>query len=134
MDRAGQVPADVGVILVDHGSRFNAANDLLDAVVAMYRAATRTRIAEPAHMELAEPTIEQAFERCVAQGARMVVVQPYFLSPGRHSTHDIPRMAAEAAARHAGVTFRVAEPIGLDDRIAGILQRRILEALGEEGA
>ena len=36
-------------------------------------------------MELAEPSIEQAFDKCVAQGATFVVVHPYFLAPGRHS-------------------------------------------------
>jgi len=34
--------------------------------------------------ELAEPTIKDAFGKCVQQGASRVIVSPYFLSPGRH--------------------------------------------------
>ena len=36
-------------------------------------------IVEPAHMELAEPSIATAFARCVERGATTVVVFPYFL-------------------------------------------------------
>ena len=78
-------------------------------------------------MELAEPTIAQAFDQCVAQGAKLVVVHPYFLSPGRHSTTDIPRMTAEAAARHPGVKFHVTQPLGLDEKIAQLMIQRIEE-------
>ena len=77
------------------------------------------------HMELAAPTIGEAFDRCVAQGATLVVVHPYFLSPGRHSTADIPRMTAEAAARHPGVRFHVTQPLGLDEKIAALMVQRI---------
>ena len=34
--------------------------------------------------ELAEPTIKEAFGKCVQQGASRIIVSPYFLSPGRH--------------------------------------------------
>jgi sirohydrochlorin ferrochelatase len=109
-----RIPEEVGIILVDHGSQLDEANRMLEDVVALYREQTGTRIAEPAHMELAEPTLAQAFDRCVAQGATRVVIQ---------------RMAAEAAARHPGVEYRVAEPLGLDERMCAIIQRRVREAI-----
>lgn len=124
------LPPETGIILVDHGSKREAANAMLDEVVRMYRTATGAPIVEPAHMELAEPTIEAAFARCVAQGARRVVVHPYFLAPGRHSTSDIPRMADEAAQAFPGVDYCVTEPLGLDERMMAVVQRRIHEALG----
>lgn len=119
----------LGVILVDHGSRMAAANEMLLDVATLFRAVTQRAIVEPAHMELAEPTIQQAFDKCVAQGAQVVVVHPYFLSPGRHSTTDIPRMVAEAAARHPGVSFHVTQPLGLSEHIAEVIQERIGECL-----
>ena len=61
-------PEEMGLILVDHGSRFAAANEQLDAVAALYRRVSGRRIVEPAHMELAEPTIAQAFDACVQIG------------------------------------------------------------------
>jgi len=34
--------------------------------------------------ELAEPSIRDAFQSCVQQGANRIIVSPFFLSPGRH--------------------------------------------------
>jgi sirohydrochlorin ferrochelatase len=119
----------LGVILVDHGSRLAAANEMLLEVATLFRRVTGQTIVEPAHMELAEPSIERAFEACVAQGAQVVVVHPYFLSPGRHSTTDIPRLVGAAAARHPGVAFHVTQPLGLSEHIAAVIQERISECL-----
>jgi sirohydrochlorin ferrochelatase len=119
----------VGVIVVDHGSKISVANELLGEVVALFRRVSGGVIVEPAHMELAAPTIGEAFDRCVAQGATLVVVHPYFLSPGRHSTTDIPRMTAEAAARHPGTRFHVTQPLGLDEKIAALMAQRIAHCL-----
>jgi len=53
-------PAAVGVVIVDHGSRAKASNDMLLEFVDLYRATTGQPIVEPAHMELAEPSIADA--------------------------------------------------------------------------
>ena len=116
------------VILVDHGSVRAEANRLLEDVAEAARRARPGVAVYVAHMELAEPTIEQAFDRAVADGARHVIVHPYFLAPGRHSQSDIPRMAAEAAARHGGVSFAVTEPLGLDERMIQLVWDRIDQA------
>jgi sirohydrochlorin ferrochelatase len=119
----------IGVIVVDHGSRRAEANGMLECVAAAFRAQSGVGIVEHAHMELAPPTIGDAFDACVARGARHVVVCLYFLSPGRHSREDIPALAAEAAARHPGVGFSVTQPLGVDARIADVMAERVREAL-----
>ena len=88
-----------GVIIVDHGSRRDESNRMLEQVAALFaeRFARRYGVVEPAHMELAEPSIATAFDRCVALGARRVVVMPYFLLPGRHWDQDIPALTAAAS-------------------------------------
>lgn len=91
-------------------------------------------IVEHAHMELAEPTVEQAFEACLAKGAEHVAVLPYFLAPGRHSTVDIPRLAAEAAGKFPGITYTVTEPLGIDWRMIDLVLRRVDEALAPEAS
>ncbi len=117
-----------GIILVDHGSRLASANDMLLDVVAMFRQVSGYQIVEPAHMELAAPSIADAFSACVRQGATRVVVHPYFLSPGRHSTADIPRLVAAAAAKdHSDIPFHVTEPLGLDEKICQVVMDRIAQ-------
>jgi sirohydrochlorin ferrochelatase len=122
----------IGLVIVDHGSRKQAANDMLLDVVAMIKRVAHAGIVEPAHMELAEPTIAQAFDKCVARGATLVIVHPYFLSPGRHSTTDIPTLTAAAAAKHPRIRFHVTEPLGLDEKIAQLIQQRISECLNND--
>ena len=128
------IPDDVGIILVDHGSMRPEANDLLLEVTEMFRRDTGAAIVEPAHMELAAPSIAQAVQSCVDRGATRVIIHPYFLAPGRHSTSDIPRLVEEAAREAGGVPFTVTEPLGLDSRIGEVVLQRIETALGRTGA
>lgn len=101
------------VLLVDHGSRRDQANALIDEVAALVKHRLGAgSIVEPAHMEIAEPTIAQGFARCVEQGATMVVVHPFMLTPGRHVVEDLPRLIAQAAEAHDGVAFTMAAPLG----------------------
>jgi sirohydrochlorin ferrochelatase len=115
----------IGVIVVDHGSRRGESNRLLLEVVALFQQHSGYPIVEPAHMELAEPSIEQAFARCVQRGAQLVVIHPYFLLPGRHWKHDIPAMAERAARKHPGVSYLVTAPLGLHPLMAEIMTQRI---------
>ncbi len=79
---------------------------------------TRARTAQ------ASPSISDAFDACVADGAATVVVSPYFLSPGRHWQEDLPALAAAAAARHPGVRYLVAAPLGLHPLVSQARPRR----------
>ena len=93
----------IGVIVVDHGSRRSASNELLLEIVDMYRQQSELKFVEPAHMELAEPSIETAFAHLVQGGAAAVIVFPYFLLPGRHWTEDIPTLVRKAAIRFSNI-------------------------------
>lgn len=77
-----------------------------------------------AHMELAPPAVGEAFDECVRSGADDVVVFPYMLSPGRHSTADIPRMVGEAAQRHPGITYSVTSAFGVHEKLAEVVLAR----------
>ena len=83
--------ARVGVMVVDHGSKREAANERLMTLCAAYAEshAKPDWVVAPAHMELASPSIEEAFDALVAQGCDLVVCHPFFLSPGRHATEDL---------------------------------------------
>ena len=119
----------VGVVVVDHGSRRAASNEQLERFAALYATATGRAVVEPAHMELAPPTIADAFERCVERGANVVVVAPFFLSPGRHWQEDIPRLVDEAAAAHPGVKYLISAPIGLHPLMAEVIDSRLRHCL-----
>jgi len=113
------------IVLVDHGSREERANAQLEEIALLLRQRlARTRVVT-AHMELAPPTIADALEACVREGATEVVVAPFFLALGRHAARDIPRLAQEAAARHPGVRVEVAAPLGVHPGLVDALVERI---------
>jgi len=113
------------ILLVDHGSRRQEANDMLVCMANLVKTmAGPTVIVRHAHMELAEPSIAAGFDDCVAAGATDVTVFPYMLSPGRHSTDDIPRMVGDVAASHTGVIFSVTPAFGVHEKLGELILHR----------
>jgi sirohydrochlorin ferrochelatase len=114
-----------GILIVDHGSRLSDANDMLREMADVIQSmAGSDVIVRYAHMELAEPDINQGFAECVRAGATDVTVFPYMLSPGRHSTSDIPRMVTAAARAFPNVTFNVTPAFGLHEKLAQVVLER----------
>ena len=116
-----------GIIIVDHGSRRPESNTMLEEIASLFsqRFQALYDIVEPAHMEIAEPSIASAYARCVERGATQVIVTPFFLGPGKHWTADIPSLTAEAAKNHPGTTYHVTMPLGIDDLILDLLNKRV---------
>jgi sirohydrochlorin ferrochelatase len=112
------------ILLIDHGSVRTEANEMLEAVAALVRQMAPGIIVHAAHMELAKPSIASGFRHCVEDGATEVIAFPYMLSPGKHSTRDIPRLVAEAAAAFPGVGYRVTEAFGLHEKLAEVVLER----------
>lgn len=113
------------VIVVDHGSRKAAANDMMKCVANLIQTMAGPGVlVKYAHMELAEPSVERAFAECVESGADDIVVFPYMLSPGKHSTGDIPRMVSRAAESHPGVRYSVTEAFGVHEKLAEVVLMR----------
>ncbi len=114
-----------GILIVDHGSRKDEANEMLPDMAELIQSmAGDDVVVRHAHMELAEPDIGQGFADCVRAGATEVIVFPYMLSPGRHSTSDIPRMVARVAEAFPGVRFNVTPAFGLHDKLAEVVLER----------
>lgn len=128
------------LLLVDHGSRRPASNAQLGDVAELVRASLPPGcLVGSAHMELAQPSIAAGIAALVQQGATRIVVVPYFLSPGRHSQEDIPRLVREAAAAYPGVQATTADCLGVDAALAELVVRRASAAgfdagRGGEGA
>lgn len=124
------------ILIIDHGSKRDEANEMLDCMANLVQTmAGREVVVRFAHMELAEPSVADGFDACVAAGATEVVAFPYMLSPGKHSVNDIPRLVAAAAARHPGVRYEVTPAFGVHEKLAEvILQRASVEPERVPGA
>jgi sirohydrochlorin ferrochelatase len=114
-----------GILIVDHGSQKREANEMLGSVADLIqRMAGPEVVVRHAHMELALPDIAAGFSSCVEAGATDVTVFPYMLSPGRHSTADIPRMVANVAKTFPNVSFSVTPAFGLHEKLAEVVLER----------
>jgi len=125
----GVGPQQAGLIVADHGSKRPAANETFLEIVQRLADRGDYDIVEPAHMELAEPSIATAFARCVERGAKLVVCHPYFLLPGKHWDRDIPALMQEAAAGHPDVRWQVTAPLGVHDALLDVIDQRVRECV-----
>ncbi|HEX8322398.1 MAG TPA: CbiX/SirB N-terminal domain-containing protein [Tepidisphaeraceae bacterium] len=116
------------IIIVDHGSRRIESNRMLEEVARLFagRFGSEFGIVEPAHMELCEPSIATAYANAVRRGAKRVVVVPFFLSFGKHWTHDIPSLLNQAAADFPETEYQLVEPLGIDDLMLDLLHKRAI--------
>jgi sirohydrochlorin ferrochelatase len=113
------------ILLIDHGSVRQEANDMLGLMAELVqRQVGAAAVVRYAHMELAEPSIARGFGDCVDAGADEIIAFPYMLSPGKHSTRDIPRLVAEAAAPYPGVQYRVTPAFGVHEKLGEIITER----------
>jgi sirohydrochlorin ferrochelatase len=114
-----------GILIVDHGSVRSEANDMLRSMADLIQTmAGSDVVVRYAHMELADPSIATGFSSCVEAGATDLTVFPYMLSPGRHSTTDIPRMVADVARAFPQVSFSVTPAFGLHEKLAEVVLER----------
>ena len=116
------------ILLVDHGSRLSEANAQLDELAEAIRRRVPERIVAIAHLEIVEPDIAEGIAICAAKGAEEIVVHPYFLSPGRHTTQDIPAQVARAAESHPKIRIRISKPLGGHGALLDIVLDRVSDA------
>lgn len=120
----------IAVILIDHGSRQEQPASALDQIAKM--ASQRLGLAvDVAHLSVEAPTLEEAIDRAYARGCRRIIVCPYFLAAGTHTSADIPALVAASAKRHTGLSIQIADPLGPDPLLAELVARRVGPLLGD---
>lgn len=117
------------IVIVDHGSRRDEANAQLEAVAERLRDRLPDVLIVTAHLEIVEPNIAQAIAICTAQDTTEIIIHPYFLAPGRHTTHDIPAQVRDAAASHPNVRISISEALGLHPVLIDAIVDRVNEAV-----
>jgi len=100
------------IVLIGHGSLKSASGAAMIRIAARLRERGVAPIAEASFLNFNRPTLAEAVERCIAQGARSIVVQPYFLIAGKYVCEDLPPQVAEQAQRHPQIAFEVAAAFG----------------------
>jgi sirohydrochlorin cobaltochelatase len=86
----------------------------LEAVAAELRPLLDGILLAVAYNEFCAPTLEEAVENLVRQGARQITVTTTMFTPGgSHSEIEIPEIIAQLRPRHPGIELRYAWPFDL---------------------
>jgi hypothetical protein len=93
----------LGILLIDHGSKREASNEHLHYLAQIYQCQHNEgkdgedAVVRGAHMEIATPSILTSLRELITvDQVTKIVCVPYFLSPGRHATSDIPNLIEDA--------------------------------------
>jgi sirohydrochlorin ferrochelatase len=121
------------VLLIAHGSRHEPANDDLRQLAARLVERGESDIVEACFLELAEPDIPSGGARCVARGARRVLMLPYFLSAGVHLLRDLTAARDELRSRYPDVEFWLGLPLGPHPLMDALVSSRVSELASAGG-
>ena len=105
------------ILLFSHGSVLCGAEQNLLELAARMRSRGDAPIVEVGFLNYTEPTFAQAVERCLAAGARRIVVAPYFLIAGKFVTDDLAKTIEAERAKHPSIEFAVADVIGFHESL-----------------
>lgn len=100
------------VLIISHGSRVPTTKNEVGKLVERLKAKRQDLIFNYGFLELAEPSIPQGIDKCVADGATEVIVVLNFLNAGIHVDKDIPEIIDGARQKHSKVDIRISGPIG----------------------
>jgi len=116
--------AQAAIILLAHGSRDPLWRTPIEAVAAQIS----DRPVRCAYLELCAPSLAEAAQQLIAEGAAHITVAPLFLGMGKHAREDLPRLVAQLRAAHPGVQFHVQPAVGEDARVVQLLAQIAAEA------
>ena len=120
-------PSRSGLLAVVHGSRDSRAAVATEALLAVVRSLRPELAVAAGYLDFTDPDVQAAIDALVAGGVREVVAVPMLLTPGFHSTFDVPRELADARDRHHDVRIVSSGVLGPDPLLLDGLERRLAE-------
>ena len=118
------------LLLVAHGSRRTQSNEEIIQLTAKVAelADSRFDLVDCAFLELADPSITQGIDALVKQGAKSILVVPYFLARGTHVASDVPEQVEKARFNHPDVELIISDYLGASNAIPELIVNLAVEA------
>ncbi|MDP3047874.1 MAG: precorrin-8X methylmutase [Thermodesulfovibrionales bacterium] len=121
------------IILIGHGSPKKDANNIETMgrlLHSMIHPDCSKGCVGVAYLQFAKPELPDTIKESVLNGAKKIIIHPYFLISGMHVTKDIPEMIKEAEKMYPDVEFIYTEPLGIHEKLAKVIMERISSARG----
>jgi len=119
------------LLLVSHGSRRKQSNDEVRQLAEEVRLLTAQHfdIVHAAFLELAAPLIPGGIKQCIDQGAKSILVVPYFLAAGRHVAEDIPSIVEDTRQHFPDVDISISSHLGTSDLMPDFLAKLAIDTI-----
>jgi cobalt transport protein ATP-binding subunit len=126
-------PEERMLVVIGHGSRDADGVEEFWQLAEAVRDNARDLPVEFGFIEMAEPLVDEAIDRAVANTRpREIVSVPLVLLAAGHLKNDGPAALARARARHPDVSFRMGRDLGIDPVVLDVAEERIREAIGDD--
>jgi sirohydrochlorin ferrochelatase len=119
------------LIALAHGSRDPRSAATINALTELVACMRPDLRVEPAFLDLAEPSFDQAVDRLVAEGHQEIVVVPLLLNAAYHARVDVPAVIEAAIQRHDGIQVHATRVLGMESTFFNVLDKRLREALSK---
>ena len=121
------------IILIGHGSPKKDANNIETTgrlLHSMIHPDCSNGCVRVAYLQFAKPVLSDTIKESVRNGAKKIIIHPYFLISGMHVTKDIPEMIKEAERMYPDVEFIYTEPLGIHEKLVQVIMERISSSRG----
>ncbi|WP_110927951.1 sirohydrochlorin chelatase [Bacillus massiliglaciei] len=116
------------ILYICHGSRVPEAVKQAEEFINRCKQREEAAIQETCFLELSQPTIEEAFQSCIEQGATRIFALPILLLTAAHAKHDIPEELTRIHQKHPNIELCYGRPIGVHPFMVDILTEKIQES------
>lgn len=112
-------------IFISHGSRSEQGNNVFVSFIEKVIVHGKIENASYGFLEKASPTIFEAVETSILQGAEEVTVVPVLLLPGIHANVDIPAELERIKQKYPKVKVFYGDPLGVNETALEIVLDRL---------
>ncbi len=117
------------ILLFAHGSRDPLWHRPIQAVAARIAQRAPNIAVRCAYLELTEPSLAQAANEVVAQGATSLSVLPLFLGVGKHAREDLPVLMQALRQAHPELQIDCQPAVGEQDALLDLLAEIALQSV-----
>lgn len=116
------------LIIVAHGSKRETSNNEVISLIDQLKAGMEDLypIMVTSFLEFAAPSIPEAIDLCIDQGASHITLLPYFLSAGKHVHVDIPEQAKLSKYGDNRVDIDILPHLGSSGKMLDVMRGMVL--------
>ncbi len=116
------------IILVAHGSPKKDSNNLEDFSKSLsLKLNKNAEDVKYAYLQFNFPTLPEAIQKCIDEGATEIIIHPLFLFSGTHVNYQIPEIVKKFQSLYPQIKIICTKPLGLDEKLIDIIKEKLEE-------